>query len=398
MQFLSLEEPVERPVAGVNRAEAVLLSVGVHLLVLLIFLFAPGVASRILPPSILALLRARPPVAGVLDAPSPAVPPVKGSKPESPRIPLQFAYVRTPDDNAVEKNPGARLLSDKSRRSRQEVPTPPQVKDFSADPHSTGDTIDRVRPDPRIAAGRDPLDPARPRAAERGDQRGAGPLAQASESAGAGPEPADDGAPAAGGGGPSVTEVGGDGPARAARNGPGPQAGPEPDGRSGSSGEPRVSAGTGRLAAAAHDSLQRALSGEGEERKRLFDNPGYLTPGMAIGTMSFDTQGFPWGDYARRLKLIIENNWYDRIPLAAREGLRGFACLHIVIEKDGTISDVQVVQPSTVPPFTRAALDAVRASSPLPPLPTDFPEDQEGSSWCFFYNLLPQEVRDVMRE
>ena len=381
MQFLSLEEPVERPVAGVNRAEAVLLSVGAHLLVLLIFLFAPGVASRVLPPSIVALLRARPPVADPRDAPSPAAPPVKGIKPESPKIPLQFAYVRTPDDHAVEKNPGARLLSDKSRRSRQEVPTPPHAKEISLDPHSTGDTIDRVRPDPRIAAGRDSLEPARPRAEERGDERGA-----------------DNGAPADGGGGPSVTEAGGDGPARAARAGAGPRAAPEPEGRPGPSGEPGMSAGTGLLSAAARDSLQRALSGEGEESKRLFDNPGYLTPGMAIGTMSFDTQGFPWGEYGRRLKVIIENNWYDRIPLAAREGLRGYACLHIVIEKDGTISDVQAVQPSTVPPFTRAALDALRASSPLPPLPRDFAEDREGMSWCFFYNLLPQEVRDVLRE
>ncbi len=397
MQFLSLEEPVERPIAGVNRAEAVLLSVSIHLLILLIFLFAPGVVSRILPQSILALLRARPRVDDFRDAPSPAVPSVKGIKPESPKIPLHFAYVRTPDDNAVEKNPRARLLSDKTRQARQEVPTPPRVKEISVDPHSTGDTIDRVRPDPRIAAGRDSLEPARPRAAERGGEKGAEPPARVAGAAGA--EPADDGAPAMGGGGPSVAEVGEDGPARAAGSGPGPQAGPEPAGHSRPSGEVRMSTGTGRLeAAAAADSLQRALAGEGEESKRLFDNPGYLTPGMATGTMSFDTQGFPWGDYARRVRIIIQNNWEDRLPLAFREGLRGHACLHIVIEKDGTISDVQVVRPSSVPPFTRAALDAVRASSPLPPLPRDFPEDREGSSWCFFYNLLPQEVRDVMRE
>ena len=395
MQFLSLEEPVERPAVRVNRAEAVLLSLGAHLLVLLMFLFAPGMASRLLPEPILAILRARPPLAQAREAAPPAVPPAEAARPEPRKIPLRFAYVRTPDDNAVDKNPEARLLSDKSRRSRQEVPTPPRVREFSIDPHSTGDTIERVRPDPRLAAGRDSLDPARPRPAESGDEPGAIPPVPA---AGARLEQAGDGTPPDGGGAPAAPAVGGDGSTSAARPGAGTRAGPAPGGDSGPSGDPGMSAGTGLLSAAARDSLQRALSGEGEESKRLFDNPGYLSPGMSTGTMSFDTQGFPWGDYARRVHIIIQNHWEDRLPLAYREGVRGHTCLHIVIQRDGTISDIQVVRPSSVPPFTRAALDAVHASSPLPPLPKDFPEDREGSSWCFFYNLLPQEVRDLSRE
>lgn len=392
MQFLSLEEPVERPAVRVSRAEAVLLSLGAHLLVLLMFLFAPGMASRLLPEPILAFLRARPARAQAREAPSPS-PPAGEARPEPRKIPLRFAYVRTPDDNAVDKNPEARLLSDKSRRSRQEVPTPPRMRDFSIDPHSTGDTIERVRPDPRLAAGRDSLDPARPRPAETGVEAIA-PVPAAGKRL----EQAGDGTPPGGGGAPAATAVEGDGRGSVARPGAGAQAGPAPGGDSGPSGDPRVSTGTGLLSAAARDSLRRALSGEGEESKRLFDNPGYLSPGMATGTMSFDTQGFPWGDYARRVHIIIQNHWEDRLPLAYREGVRGYTCLHIVIQRDGTISDIQVVQPSSVPPFTRAALDAVRASSPLPPLPKDFPEDREGSSWCFFYNLLPQEVRDLSRE
>jgi TonB family protein len=395
MQFLSLEEPVERPAVRVSRAEAVLLSLGAHLLVLLLFLFAPGMASRLLPEPILAFVRARPPLAEAREAAPPAVPPAEAARPESRKIPLRFAYVRTPDDNAVDQNPEARLLSDKSRRSRQEVPTPPRVREFSIDPHSTGDTIERVRPDPRLAAGRDSLDPAKPRPAERGDEAEAIPPVPA---AGVRLEQAGEGTPPDGGGVPVATAVEGDGRASAARPGAGTQAGPAPDGDSGPSGDPRMSAGTGLLSAAARASLQRALSGEGEESKRLFDNPGYLSPGMATGTMSFDTQGFPWGDYARRVRIIIQNHWEDRLPLAFRGGVKGYACLHFVIQKDGTISDIQVERPSSVPPFTRAAVDAVRASSPLPPLPRDFPEDREGSSWCFFYNLLPQEVRDLLRE
>ena len=54
MEFLSLEDPVEVPTVRVSRSEAILLSLGLHLLLVLLFLFGPGVASRVLPESILA--------------------------------------------------------------------------------------------------------------------------------------------------------------------------------------------------------------------------------------------------------------------------------------------------------------------------------------------------------
>ena len=397
MPFLSLEEPVERPITRVSRAGGVLISLGVHLLAVLAFLFAPGVAARLLPETFLDFLRSRPPVATQTEVVATPVPPVSPQKPTSQKIPLQFAYVRTPDDNEVEKNPQARLLSDKSRRARQEVPTPPNIKDLSRDPHSKGDTVDRVRPDPRIAEGRDSLERAQPRSdAGKGTDSGADTTSRETERAEA--ERQGDGKPIEDGQDrPDTAGTGNEAAMTAHRNdgaGIPVEAVPDPGG----GGRPKRDVGTGRLSAEARDSLQRALAGEGAESKRLFDNPGYLTPGMASGTMSFDTQGFPWGDYARRVHLIIQNHWEDRLPLAFREGVRGYTCVHFVIQKDGTITDIQVVKPSAVPPFTRAALDAIRASSPLPPLPKDFPEGQEGSSWCFFYNLLPEEVRDALRE
>ena len=393
MPFLSLEEPVEVPVARVSRAGGVLISLGAHLLAVLAFLFAPGLAARLLPEPVLDLLRPRPPIVAESEVAVTPVSPQTMQTFQPWKVPLQFAYVRTPDDNAVEKNPQAKLLSDRSRRARQEVQTPPNIKQLSRDPHSKGDTLDRIRPDPRIAEGRDSLEKAQPRSAKgteaAGDSRSGGTERAESEQAG-------DGKPVQSDADASGTEGDGNESARTARRDDGPgslaESVPEPGG----GGRPKRDVGTGRLSAEARDSLQRALAGEGEESKRLFDNPGYLTPGMASGTMSFDTQGFPWGDYARRVHLIIQNHWEDRLPLAFREGVRGYTCIHFVIQKDGTISDIQVAQPSTVPPFTRAALDAIRASSPLPPLPKDFPESQEGSSWCFFYNMLPQEMRDVM--
>ena len=48
---------------------------------------------------------------------------------------------------------------------------------------------------------------------------------------------------------------------------------------------------------------------------------------------------------------------------------------------------------SKVPPFNKAAAGAIEASSPLPELPSDFPHESEGVTYCFFYNMYPQEIR-----
>jgi TonB family protein len=127
------------------------------------------------------------------------------------------------------------------------------------------------------------------------------------------------------------------------------------------------------------------------EIKDTFHNPGYLREG-ALGMLSFDTKDFPWGDYRQHVYVKVLNNWLDRIPLAARQGMRGWLCLRFVIEKDGRVSEIRILRPSSVPPFDRAAEDALRASSAFAPLPDGFPGEREGITGCFIYNLLPDEI------
>ena len=57
------------------------------------------------------------------------------------------------------------------------------------------------------------------------------------------------------------------------------------------------------------------------------------------------------------------------------------------IEKNGSISDLAVIRSSEITPFDRAAENAIRASNPLPPLPSNFPKDAEGVTFGFYYNL-----------
>jgi hypothetical protein len=261
------------------------------------------------------------------------------------------------------------------------MPTPPDARLLSRDPHSQGDSIDRAKPDPRLAKGQDMPKPPAPAAPKGPDTPSAGQ--SEGRDAGAGEKPQDEEAHIERAQGP-----------------PGEIAPSSPNGL-----QPRAGAGT--PSAAMPRTTYSGTSGAGgapgaparsnsdlkqqSEYKFTFSNKGWLKGG-AQGSLSFDTQGFDWGDYARQIYVIIRNNWYDRIPLAASQGaLSGFSCQHFVIARSGAISNLDITRPSSIPPFNRAASDALHASSPLPPLPSDFPDPEEGVTFCFYYNMYPGE-------
>jgi len=384
MEMLSLNEPPEAPARGLSRAEAIAASIVVHLLLLLLFL--RGIAG--LPEPIARFLRAHAPVPPPEVAAVPAVPvpaPSATKKPAAekekiPPIPLKFAYVRIPEEAQPQKNPNATILSDRDRRARQEMPTPPDAKQFTRDPHAKGDSRDRVRPDPRIKEGREQPEPPRPESQtkvaedrqtndadkEEGAPGDTATPGQESEDKLAQKDPAHPSDPLQYQGGRVEPRI--QGSARPPGQGPG-----------------GTGSGSGRGGPSPFN------PNGGTEEKFHFDNPGWMRGEAVTGTLSFDTKGLPWGDYARKIYVIIRQNWIDRLPLAYRNGQRGVTCQHFTIEKDGTISVIDVVRPSDVPPFDRAASDALKASSALPPLPPDFNLEKEGVTGCFWYNLYPSD-------
>ncbi|MFQ5700659.1 MAG: energy transducer TonB [Acidobacteriota bacterium] len=119
-----------------------------------------------------------------------------------------------------------------------------------------------------------------------------------------------------------------------------------------------------------------------------FDNPVGGLSGPS-GGLSFDTKGFDWGPYARKIYWIIWANWRQGWPPAARAGLSGWLSVRMRIWRDGRISDIQVIEPSGTPAFDTCATVALEASNPLPPLPSDFPSESEGVTARFFYNMRP---------
>lgn len=120
-------------------------------------------------------------------------------------------------------------------------------------------------------------------------------------------------------------------------------------------------------------------------QKQTFDNPqgGLNQPGAAI---QFDTKGVEFGPWLRRFVAQVRHNWF--IPQAAMT-FHGHVVVTFNIHKDGTITDVAVLQPSDIEGFNRAAVGAITGSSPTEPLPPEYPTDKAFFTVTFYYNEDP---------
>jgi TonB family protein len=76
----------------------------------------------------------------------------------------------------------------------------------------------------------------------------------------------------------------------------------------------------------------------------------------------------PW---ASRVVEVIQKNW--DIPSSRPANADAAVEIVIVLQKNGRVSAMEVVSSSQDPTFDQAARFAVELSSPLPPLPDDFP-------------------------
>ncbi len=135
---------------------------------------------------------------------------------------------------------------------------------------------------------------------------------------------------------------------------------------------------TGSLGEALRD-LQRYVQNE------TFDNPrgGNDRPGA---TIQFDTMGIEFGPWLRRFVAQVRRNWF--VPQAALV-LSGHVVLQFNIHRDGAITDIVVVQPSSIGAFNNAAYGAIVTSNPTAPLPPEYPAEQALFTVTFYYNEEP---------
>lgn len=104
------------------------------------------------------------------------------------------------------------------------------------------------------------------------------------------------------------------------------------------------------------------------------------------GPLSFETSWFDWGPYAQSMVSRIRVNWYANMPQLIRTGIAGVVTIRFTIERDGRITDVRVLESSGHPPYDFAARKAIELSSPLNPLPENFPNPNERVTAKFYYN------------
>lgn len=132
-----------------------------------------------------------------------------------------------------------------------------------------------------------------------------------------------------------------------------------------------------------------ASLGDGSQQGVDLGNVGGEKGYAKDGPLSFETQWYPWGEYAQSMIARIRVNWYNNMPQIIQTGLKGVVVIRFTIHRDGSITDVIMLSSSTVPPYDFAAKKAIELSSPLNPLPKDFPNSTERVTAAFFYNQEP---------
>lgn len=99
---------------------------------------------------------------------------------------------------------------------------------------------------------------------------------------------------------------------------------------------------------------------------------------VGIGGATFDQPDFNYSYYVERMLVTIGTNWFKPALTVPTSPVVRFR-----IQRDGTIAEADIERSSGLPFVDRAALRAVLASSPLPPLPAEFSGDHLGVHLIF---------------
>jgi hypothetical protein len=142
----------------------------------------------------------------------------------------------------------------------------------------------------------------------------------------------------------------------------------------------RIPPGTPRALADALGNLSRYVERSGAQ----LENPN--GGGQYGQSFQFDTKGVDFGAWLRAFKAQVMRNWM--IPQAAYF-LHGHVSLTLIISRTGAITELQVIDPSSVDGFTHAAYNALAASNPTVPLPPAYPDQTLRMRVTFFYNEEP---------
>jgi TonB family protein len=117
-----------------------------------------------------------------------------------------------------------------------------------------------------------------------------------------------------------------------------------------------------------------------------FNNQQGGAPDANFPSIQFDSKGVEFGPWLRRFVAQIRRNWF--IPYAAMS-MKGHVVVTFNVHKDGRITDLTVLKPSSVDAFTNSAFGALAASNPTLALPPEYPDDKAFFTVTFYYNENP---------
>jgi TonB family protein len=100
-----------------------------------------------------------------------------------------------------------------------------------------------------------------------------------------------------------------------------------------------------------------------------------------------DPMGVDFRPYLLQVLAAVRRNWFAVYPEAARLGQRGQVVLQFAIAKQGAVAKVIFSTESGAKALDQAAVAAISASNPLPPLPMEFKGDRVVLQMTFLYNM-----------
>lgn len=113
------------------------------------------------------------------------------------------------------------------------------------------------------------------------------------------------------------------------------------------------------------------------------------SPGQSKSNLELksDPQGIDFRPYLVQVLAAVRRNWFAVYPEAARLGQRGQVVLEFAIVKQGTVTRIVFDGQSGAKALDQAAVAAISASNPLPPLPTEYRGERIVLAMTFQYNM-----------
>lgn len=115
--------------------------------------------------------------------------------------------------------------------------------------------------------------------------------------------------------------------------------------------------------------------------------------GLWADNIKFESTDYDWSDYSTKLYFAIYRAWlrelYGRVRRFERDQafhglprLDAEVTIQFVIERDGGVSALTIIDPAIVPTLDEASVASIERAV-IPPLPADFPRNQERLAFRF---------------